>query len=74
MSGVPRPPLAGQVIIQIDSQYSHITNIRYLVLFTIFEQLRFPNCHIPDFQKLVENTRSIHVFRGQGYPQPAINT
>jgi hypothetical protein len=36
------------------SQYSHIADIRFLVLSTIFEQLKLPNCHIPDFQKLVE--------------------
>jgi len=38
-------------------QYSRPTHIRFLVLFTIFEHLKFPNRHIPDFQKLVDNTR-----------------
>jgi hypothetical protein len=55
------------------SQYSHLTHIRFLVLFTIFEQLKFPNCHIPDFQKPVENTRAIQVFLGRGDPERAIN-
>ena len=55
------------------SQYSHLTHIRFLVLFTIFEQLKFPNCHIPDFQKPVENPRAIQVFLGRGDPERAIN-